>query len=135
MIDMQPVSGSLMLFLSCQHKKAYWISQISNILKGVINPWNQNTCTWTSLQVLCWLHLFHNFFNYCILSTTHKWTLRLNIQTKMKKLSNKCSTWNASYKDQNHPVFVVESMLKLFPKLQQEHACVVIKDWKNRVAL
>lgn len=66
---MQTVSGSLMLFLSCEDKNLYWISLKSNILKWIINPWNQNACTWTSLQVLCWFHLSHDTFNDCILAT------------------------------------------------------------------
>lgn len=131
---MQPVSASLMLFLSCQHKKSYWTSQKSNILKGVINPWNQNACTWTSLQVLCWLHQSHNLFNYCILSTSCNWTLRVNILTKMKKLSNKCSTSNATYNDKNPTVFVVKSVPNFYPKLQQNHEYMVIKYWKNGVS-
>ena len=99
---MQPVSGSLMLFLSCQDKNVYWISLKSNILKGIINPWNQNVCTWTSLQVLRWLHLSHDPFNYCILATEPQVNIKVNIQTKIKKS-------------------MLKSMLKFFPKLQQKH--------------
>lgn len=45
-------SWSLMLFLGCQGKNVYWILLQSNILQGIINPWNRNTCTWSLLKVL-----------------------------------------------------------------------------------
>lgn len=129
---MQPVSGSFMLFLSCQHKKVYWISQKSNSLKGV---------TPGIIMVVLGL-LFRFSIDYTCLITllitafyqqAIKWTLGLNIRTQMNKLSNKHSTWNARYNDKkkNNPGFLVKSMHNLFPKIHQKYAYMMIKDWKK----
>lgn len=53
----------------------------------------------------------------------------------MKKLSKKFSTLNEEKMTKTPLVFVAKAMLNFFPKLQQKHAYMVIKDWKNGVSL